>query len=124
MDKESKNRILKILFENQKECDLNEINALFIANTAISEHKINQYLAIKENTHRLLIILRDSELVGERIDNRDIRNPIYYYRILPKGNKEFDSLSQKFWEFFTNDMGKILSIIATILSIIAIILSF
>ena len=49
---------------------------------------------------------------------------INFYRITEKGLMVFASWYKKFWKFFTNDMAKILSIIATILSIIAIIRSF
>lgn len=45
-------------------------------------------------------------------------------RITPKGYLEFDPLYKKIWRFFTEDMAKILSVIAIILSIIATIISF
>ena len=46
------------------------------------------------------------------------------YKLTAKGYAEFKPWWQKAWGFFTNDLAKVLSVIATALSIIAIIVSF
>jgi hypothetical protein len=49
---------------------------------------------------------------------------VNFYRISEKGYNEFGPWYKKAWQFFTEDMAKILSIISLILSIIATIASF
>lgn len=48
---------------------------------------------------------------------------VNFYRVSAKGYAEFDPLHKKMWQFFTDDMAKVLSVISLILSIIATVIS-
>ncbi len=102
-------------------------------NTAISVQMIRNELKdlytqhedlLSEDISKQLISLEASKLVYSR-DHKDIYGQTNkLYALTVDGNKYFDPWSEKAWTFFTNDLAKILSILATFLSIIAIVRSF
>jgi hypothetical protein len=60
------------------------------------------------------------EEVPSDVNNRTVT----FYRVSAKGYSEFDPWHKKMWQFFTDDMAKILSVVSLVLSIIATIVSF
>lgn len=81
-----------------------------------------------ENIIQHLKLLREEKKI--EVSNKFLSNSFYgqhnpgWARLTSKGYKEFDPWYKKFWNFFTNDMAKILSIIATIISIISMVIAF
>ena len=121
MDTEIKDKILNKLFNKQGECDLTEI-ATFIVQTMKTGDSIN-WGSIKDKTYQVLLVMKDHDLVEERINSEDRRNPIFWYRLSANGYKEFDPWYKKFWCFLNDDFAKLLSLIAIILSITATVIS-
>jgi hypothetical protein len=60
----------------------------------------------------------------EEAPNEVIGRTVIFYRPSAKGYAEFGPWYKKAWQFFTDDMAKVVSIISLILSIIATIVSF
>lgn len=124
MEEKTKKDILKILKDKKSRVEISDIEKILIEKYNIQKKSDWDHDFENEITH-FLKVLKGEDLILEEVEENRLfavygsNKNNYYYQLTGKGYKEFIPWYKKAWNFINDDLTKLLSLVALILSIIA-----
>lgn len=115
--------ILSILRDSSIKIVVGDLEKILIDDFGYQKEYDNHIDILSSKIHRTLDILEKEELILKEYGSSGYGHRGIYSTITNKGYKIFDPWYKKIFKFFTDELSKVFSLIALILSIIATFLS-